>query len=170
MKNLLPLLYFILLTSCNAKVYDLNRVLKGRPTAVIFLSTECPISQRYIPTINQLAADFPQIQFKGVFPKQESRKSIQAYKADNHIHFQVLSDAESKLLQELGATHTPEVFLLAADRTVLYHGAIDNWYYNMEQITQKATDHFLKNAIELHLRHKPIFLKDTRPVGCRIEQ
>jgi len=170
MRNLVLLLLLPYLMACNSKVYDLNALSNDRPTALIFISTECPVSQKYIPKINQLAAEYPGIRFLGIFSPNESGEGIRAYRQEHNVRFPTVTDADNVLLHQLGATHTPEVFLVSVNKEIMYYGAIDNWYYNLEQLHQEPTDHFLKNAIESVLQHKPVFLKDTRPVGCRIEQ
>lgn len=158
------------LTACHSKIYDLNSLVSSQPTVLIFLAADCPISQRYIPRINQLSNRYPQVRFVGVFSTRESNAGLQEYRKANHIRFTTVLDHENALSQQLGATHTPEAFLLSSSKQVIYHGAIDNWYYNLEQLYLEPTDHFLQNAMESHLRQKPVFLKDTRPVGCLIEQ
>lgn len=164
------LLFLSYLTACSSKVYDLNALSNDRPTALIFIGTECPISQKYISKINQLAVDYPGIRFLGVFSPKETGDDIRNYRQEHNVRFPTVTDNDNVLLRQLGATHTPEVFLVSVDKKIVYYGAIDNWYYDLEQLHREPTDLFLKNAIESLLQHKPVFLKDTRPVGCRIEQ
>lgn len=170
MRNLMLLLFLPCLIACNSKVYDLNALSNDRPTALIFIGTECPISLKYIAKINQLAADYPGIRFLGVFSPKESGEDIRLYRQENNVRFPTITDENNVLLHQLGATHTPEVYLVSVSKEIIYFGAIDNWYYDLEQLHREPTDHFLKNAIESFLQHKPVLLKDTRPVGCRIEQ
>ncbi len=170
MKNILLLLVLLPLMACNSKVYELDTLPRAKPTALIFLSAECPISQKYIQQINQLSVDYPQVQFYGVFPIQESKYTFRKFKRSHKLNFPLIYDHQNRLAHQLGATHTPEAFLISCDKKVLYRGAIDNWYYDLEQIPAAPTDLFLKNAVERHLQDQPIFLKDTRPIGCLIEQ
>jgi thiol-disulfide isomerase/thioredoxin len=170
MKKILLFLSVTLLIACHSKIYDWTTVSETRPTALIFLSTECPVSKKYIPTINRLKAAYPQVQFVGVFSDRESRQEVQQFCRDNQVQFSTAKDAGNALVRRWGATHTPQAFLLSTQAQVLYDGAIDNWYYDLEQLHREPTDHFLRNAIESLLQQRPVFVRDTRPVGCRIEQ
>jgi thiol-disulfide isomerase/thioredoxin len=156
--------------ACESKVYNIDTLSKGKPVALIFLGTECPISQKYIPRINQLAAAYPQLQFIGVFSAKETSADIREFYKNKHLKIKMIRDNGAVLLRRLKPTHTPEVYFLATNQQVLYFGAIDNWYYDLEQLHREPTDPFLKNAIDSYLQQKPILVKDTRPVGCRIEQ
>lgn len=156
--------------ACSSKGYTESWWAKRKPVALIFLSTECPVSRNYIGRINQLQAEFPQVQFMGVFSPSESPEAVREFSLSRQIKFPTLIDRNNTLLRRYNVTHTPEVFFLDSRQQLLYQGAIDNWYYNLDQLDMAPSEHFLKDAVVNFLQHKQISLKETRPVGCLIEQ
>ncbi|HVW02916.1 MAG TPA: redoxin, partial [Planctomycetaceae bacterium] len=62
-----------------------------------------------------------------------------------------------------GATVTPQVFLLDAQRKVVYMGAFDD---HLE--ADKVTEHYLRDAVEALLAGKEIEVGETLPQGCPI--
>ena len=67
----------------------------------------------------------------------------------------------------MGATRTPEVFLLDQDRAVRYHGRIDS-QYGVGFIKKTASETYLQTAIDELLAGKPVAQAETGVVGCFI--
>lgn len=138
-----------------------------------FLATTCPISQQYTAYINQftkMAAE-KQIQVMLVFPAEKNKikpavdRFIQQYK----LSAPVIIDKGFKLSKKFNATATPEVFVMNEKDQVLYHGAIDNWFYKLGQNRIQITEHYLDDAIAQALNQQPIIRPYVKPVGCFIE-
>ena len=53
---------------------------------------------------------------------------------------------------------------------LIYRGAIDDWIEELGQKKIKAQQHYLQNAIIQYLQKEDIQLKQTRPVGCLINE
>jgi mono/diheme cytochrome c family protein len=68
---------------------------------------------------------------------------------------------------QLGAVRTPEVFVLDRDRTVRYHGRIDDQHLVGRQ-RPAPTREDLKLALEELLAGKPVSVPETTAVGCHI--
>ncbi|MEY2594765.1 MAG: hypothetical protein RI965_37 [Bacteroidota bacterium] len=138
-----------------------------------FLATTCPISQQYTAYINQftrMAAE-KHIQVMLVFPTEKNKiktevdRFIQQYK----LSAPVIVDKGFKLSKKFNATVTPEVFVLNEKDQVLYHGAIDNWFYKLGQNRIEITEHYLDDAVGQALNQQPIIRPYIKPIGCFIE-
>ncbi|MEL6109585.1 MAG: thiol-disulfide isomerase, partial [Planctomycetota bacterium] len=68
---------------------------------------------------------------------------------------------------QLSAERTPEVFVLGKDRTVLYHGRIDD-QYGVGYSREKTVKRELVQAIDELLDGKPVSVASTEPAGCHI--
>ena len=60
-------------------------------------------------------------------------------------------------------------FLLNEKEQVLYHGAIDNWYYALGKNRLEISEHYLDDAVAQALNQQPIIRPFVKPVGCFIE-
>jgi thiol-disulfide isomerase/thioredoxin len=136
----------------------------------VFLSPECPLCQNYTRTLNQLDQQYAgKIAFYGVVPgKTWKTTDLTAFESKYHIVFPLQIDRDLHLSHSLHATTTPEVILIAADNTVYYQGAIDNWYKMLGQPQNHPTQNYLHDAINSVLRHETPLVRKTTPVGCLI--
>ena len=137
-----------------------------------FLATTCPISQKYTQEINRLNKVYTSkdIEMFLVFPTvKNNKKEIEAFCATYQITMPYIMDRNFALTKQLNAKITPEVFVVNEDRTILYHGAINNWYYALGKNRMHITEHYLEDAIKAIL-HKEKILKDyVAAIGCFIK-
>ena len=75
-----------------------------------------------------------------------------------------LSDESQTVARALGAERTPESFVFDADRSLVYHGAVDD---NRDEAD--VTAHYLRDAIEAALAGDTPPVADTPPVGCTVK-
>lgn len=146
---------------------DPNR--KG--TAIIFLSTECPICQQYIPELNRIASELhPKgIQTWGVLCDPDySRKTAKEFQDSYRVHFPLLLDETREIAAHLKPTHMPEAFLLDDRERVVYRGRIDDRYPDVGKRRSELTSRDLLDAATALLAGEPIRHSRTAPVGCKI--
>jgi hypothetical protein len=136
----------------------------------VFLSPECPLCQNYTRTLNQLDQQYAgRIAFYGIIPGRTWKQSdVTAFAKKYHIGFPLQMDRDLRIAHSLTATTTPEAVLVTGDSTVLYKGAIDNWYKTLGRASNKPTQHYLQDAIDHVLRHESPPVRNTDPVGCLI--
>ena len=146
------------------------RLLKDKQGAVfVFLAPDCPLSQNYAPTLNELRAHFLSrgIEFYAVFAgKALADDFISTYK----ITLPTVMDSNFRLVDFFGATKTPEAFVLDAQGNLMYQGAIDNRAPELGQQRAVITEHYLADALNSILQHQKPRLKQTPSVGCFIER
>jgi peroxiredoxin len=136
----------------------------------VFLSPECPLCQNYTRTLNQLDNQYAgKLTIHGIIPGQTVKKTdIIAFITKYHITYRLQQDRDLKIVHAMHATTTPEAILLGPDNTVIYQGAIDNWYKALGRAANKPTQNYLQDAIDYTLRHQPPPVRKTEPVGCLI--
>lgn len=138
----------------------------------IFLGPECPISQRYVPKLNRLAAaqDTNAVEFFGVIAGQSmTRTQAVAFAKDYAIQFPVLFDDGLALARWLRPTHMPQAFVLKPDGDIVYHGRIDDWYESPGKPRAAAQHHELRDALSAVLAGKSPPRIFAPPVGCYFE-
>lgn len=160
------------LLDLKGNIFRINQLHKYKATVIFFLSPECPLCQSYTLTINQLIKKYngKPIQFIGVIASEDfSVDGILNYKRNYKLNLNLVRDVKSLLAKKLGATITPEVFLLGATGLINYRGRIDNWAYDLGKKRTLITEHNLIDAIEAVLCNKSVKIKKTKAVGCFIE-
>jgi thiol-disulfide isomerase/thioredoxin len=156
-------------TAAPDKAVDPMATAAGKPVVLIFVRTDCPISNRYAPTVQQLAAKYRgSVQFWLVYPaKQDSREKIAAQTAEYGYDLPWVRDVDHVLVGRAKATITPEAALFDQAGQLRYHGRIDDLYVSFGRSRRAATKHDLDDAIEAVLTGKPV--SDNAPaVGCYI--
>lgn len=140
-------------------------------TAVVFLATDCPISQKYIGELKHIDSLFhTKISIKGVIPGNVKQEEIDQFISEYQINFPVVTDTEYKLVKKYRATITPEVFLINDRNHIYYQGAIDNWFFDLGKYRQHITEHYLIDAIKAVLEGQSPVVKKTESVGCPIQK
>src|SRR5262249_6981327 len=139
---------------------------------IVFIGTECPLANLYVPTLIELYQEYADkgVQFLAINSNdQDSFVEVSAHAQERQVPFPVLKDFDHQAADLLGARRTPEAFLLDGDRVIRYHGRIDDQYGVGYQRTE-ATQHDLKNAIDQLISGKPITTSETQVSGCIISR
>jgi thiol-disulfide isomerase/thioredoxin len=139
-----------------------------KPTVLIFIRTDCPISNRYAPELQRLYREYSsRIAFYLVYADpSESAKDIQKHMSDYGYKFDALRDPGHDLVKLAKARVTPEAALFSARGDLLYHGRIDDLYVDLGKSKREATTHDLQDAIDAVLAGKPVAVPETRAAGC----
>jgi thiol-disulfide isomerase/thioredoxin len=158
------------LTNSDRQSLDFQKfALEKKLVAVVFLAADCPISQKYVRTLNGLAERFPQVAFVGVFTRWDDAAAMRQFQSEFQPRFLLWRDAEGRLVRRLGANVTPEVFFLKENK-VLYRGAVDNWFVALGRYRPAPTEHYLEDAIRAVLEGRAVAVTRTEAVGCGIER
>ncbi len=142
-----------------------------KPILVLaFLGTECPLAKLYGPRLNELQEKFADqgVAVVGICSnKQDSLTELTAYVHRFKLNFPLLKDVGNRFADAVGATRTPEVFVLDAERQVRYHGRIDD-QYGVGFARKSAQRLDLTIAVEELISGKPVSEPETNAVGCYI--
>lgn len=141
-------------------------------TIIYFLSPECPLCINYVLAMREIEKEFAadSIVFYGVHSKEWFEPNeVEEYQLKYGLKFSMLLDDGNQLARTLGATVTPEVFVLNRNSELQYSGKIDNWVNDLGKKKLEVSEHYLKNALLAWQDGKTIETKSTEPVGCLIE-
>ena len=145
---------------------------KNPLTVIYFLSPECPLCINYTLAIKQLSEKYANdsIAFYGVHSvKWFSASEVEEYKLKYGLEINMLLDPTNQLAQTLGATVTPEVFVLNSKSEPLYFGKIDNWINDLGKKKLEVSERYLEDALAAYLKGAEINPEETKAVGCLIE-
>ncbi len=142
-----------------------------KATAVVFLTTECPICRQYVPELNRLAAEFAaaDAELLGVvYDPSQTREAASAFCNEFKVEFPVIFDGSGELAAQFQPTHVPQAFVLDRDGNVVYRGRIDDLYAGVKQRRAEATTHDLRVAVESTVAGQAISVTETEAVGCKL--
>src|SRR5438034_9931960 len=95
------------------------KALTGKNGAVIiFIATRCPVSNGYNDRMEKLAQDYKAkgINVIGINSNvTEPASEVKSHATDKHLTFTILKDDGNKIADRLGATRTPEAYVLDAN-------------------------------------------------------
>jgi hypothetical protein len=142
----------------------------GKIVVLVFVRTDCPVSNRYAPTIQRLSeAHTGKAAFWLVYPsKSESAEAIQKHELAYGYKIPALRDPQRLLVKESRVEITPEVAVFDVNRKLIYHGRIDNLYEDVGHTRSAATTHELEDAISAALDGKSLAADAKHAVGCYI--
>ncbi|HYP52017.1 MAG TPA: redoxin domain-containing protein, partial [Pyrinomonadaceae bacterium] len=132
------------------------------------VSTRCPVANMYNERMQKLAEDY---RAKGVHVvginsnAPEAAGEIKSHAAEKNLTFTILKDAGARVADRLGATRTPEAFVLDAQGRLVYHGALDN-----AQNPVMVNTHHLRNALDAVLAGRPVERPEVKAFGCSIKR
>lgn len=140
-------------------------------TALVFYSPECPISNAYSPTLKRLAADFPAglVRLVGVCVDPDlSDLDVRTHAKDFGLAFPIVRDRSGLLAAKLGATITPEAFVIDDQGRIRYHGRIDDQFAARGKANANPGAHELSDALTAVLAGRDVAVKQCAAVGCPI--
>src|SRR5258708_39291673 len=125
----------------DGKPVDPFRPSTGKPVVLLFIRTDCPISNRYAPTIRKLQAKFRgQAEFWLVYPDAgESAGRIRTHDEQFHFVIPALRDVHRNLVRRSHATITPEAAVFDSAGKPFYHGRTHEWYEDFVRSRARAT-------------------------------
>lgn len=138
------------------------------PLVVVAYSAECPICQQYVPELNRLQTAFPEFDFVLLFPGKVTAREMRRFRRQNRVEIPLLRDPGGEVCRELGATVTPEVFVLNQKAILEYAGRIDDRFPELGQRRAHIREHDLQRALEQIRGDETVLVRRTQPIGCFI--
>jgi peroxiredoxin len=156
------------LPDADGKEHALSSLKGKNGTVLIFIATKCPVSNGYNERMEKLAQEYSA---KGVnviginSNSTEPAAEVKSHASEKHLTFTILKDDGNKIADRLGATRTPEAYLLDASGKLVYHGRIDN-----SQKIEAITSNDLREALDAMIAGKPIQKTTGAAFGCSIKR
>ena len=142
-----------------------------KASVFLFVSVDCPVSNRYAPEVKRLHERFASqgVRFTLVYPNPaESSASIREHLSAYGYPVEALRDPKQVLVKHAQVTITPEAAVFAADGRLVYRGRIDDRYVSLGVERPAATVHDLADALTNVLAGKPVRAPRTQAVGCYV--
>jgi thioredoxin-related protein len=164
--------------------FTLTNVVDGKPLSlsaypscsgvvIIFTSNTCPYDEYYRSRIQKLSQAYhdkvPVFLVNALVDASESVDQMAKKAQQAGIKTPYLADKDQTLMQKLGATKTPQAFLLknnGGQFTVVYSGALDD----NAQVESDVHRNYLRDALDIMLANQEIATREVRPVGCTIRK
>ena len=162
------------LKSVNGYSYSLESISEKNGLVVIFTSNTCPFvikwEDRYT-MVEELAKknNLGLVYINSNYKKRDGDDSFEKMKEHAkkyNYRSPYLLDTESTLANSFGAKTTPHVFMFNKEFQLVYKGAIDDNYKDIDRVKE----FYLKDAIEQLVNGKKIKVSETDPVGCSIKR
>ncbi|MCX6596884.1 MAG: hypothetical protein NTV70_11020 [Acidobacteria bacterium] len=112
------------------------------PVVYVWLSPECPVSNRYAPELDRIEHDYP---------------AVKLIRTDSPI-----------LARKYGITMTPEVAVVDAQGRLFYRGRIDDQYVDYGKTRLAPTRRDLRIALDELAAGKRASLPRTKAFGCAL--
>jgi hypothetical protein len=152
-----------------------------RFVTAIFVATDCPISNRYLPEIARLSREFAPraVRLWLVYPNPgDTLAAVRTHQTQypDAVSLPQLIAPDSRFLAHAHVHVTPEAAIFRADTSgvswmnqpVFWHGRIDNRYLTFGAQRPAATQHDLADALNAALAGRPPASAAAPPVGCAI--
>ncbi len=156
------------LPGVDGKTHTLSSLKGKNGSVLIFISVQCPVSNGYNERMQALADAYGKqgITVIGINSNAtESADAVKAHAAEKHFTFPVLKDSGNQIADKLGATRTPEAYLLDANNKLVYHGRIDN-----SKDESQVNSNELRDAMDAVIAGKPIAKTTAMAFGCSIKR
>jgi hypothetical protein len=139
---------------------------------LLFVRTDCPITNRYAPELRRIAGQFAQspVAFSLVYSgKVETTSAVEEHIRQYRFPGTPLLDPGQELARHAHATVAPEAAVFDQSGRLLYLGRIDDRWISFGKSRPQPTVHDLESAITAVLAGKTPQEQRTRAVGCSLE-
>lgn len=151
--------------------FNLWQNLGEKATVLVFTRSDCPISNRYAPTVRSLYDKYhPQgVNFYLVYiDPREDAASIRNHLGEYQYPCKGVRDPLHSIVKLTQATVTPEAVVFDSRRKMAYRGRIDNLYESFGVSRAEPTTHDLTAALDSILAGQAVAQPVTKAVGCYI--
>lgn len=156
------------LTDYNGESHQLSKY-AGKVVVIDFLSKDCPWSRGAAPNIAELAKSYQgkDVVFLGINSNEGTTADAMAkYAESGSIPYAIAIDTGNKYADTVGATRTPEMYVIDKSGILVYHGAYDN----RKSPEEVGSENYTKNAIDAVLAGKPVAKSEVSAWGCTIKR
>jgi hypothetical protein len=141
----------------------------ARARVLLFVRTDCPITNRYAPEIARIAKEFEGrgVGFWLIYPDaSETAAAIAQHQADYKLPGTALRDPQHRLMKLAEATISPQAAVFDQAGRLVYSGRIDDRYVSFGKAQDTPQTHDLEAAIAATLTGKRVAQARTHSVGC----
>jgi hypothetical protein len=144
----------------------------GKANVLLFVSSDCPISNGYAPDIQRLCAESTprgiacSLVYEDVtIDTAAVRKHLDEYR---YAGIPAIIDHDRSIAKRANASVTPQAVVIDADGAIRYRGRIDNRYADLGKRRRVVTMHDLGDALDAVLAGRAVAAAETTALGCFI--
>ncbi|HEX3798420.1 MAG TPA: redoxin domain-containing protein [Verrucomicrobiae bacterium] len=140
-------------------------------TVLVFISDDCPISNRYGPELERLEKAYSSrgVKFWLVHSDAtETASAIREHARAYELTIPEIRDPHQELAKLAHAQATPTAAVFTPVGKLVYHGRIDNRAVTLGTERAHATTHDLTDALDAVLAGRAVAVPATLAVGCAI--
>ena len=145
----------------------------GKANVLVFVSSDCPISNGYAPEIQRIcAAARPKGAACTLVYEDVSIDTAAVARHESDYRYRdmpAVVDRDRAMARRAKATITPQAVVVAPDGSIKYRGRIDNKFAALGKPRQVVTVHDLADAIAAVLAGRPVSNAETEAFGCFID-
>lgn len=137
---------------------------------LVFVTPDCPVSNRYAPELSRIAASTPaeRVAWWLVYPDPDVRsEAIEAHRHEYALAIPALRDPQHVLVARAQAKVTPEAAVFA-NGTLVYHGRIDDRVPELGRAKPQPNVRDLQDALTAVLAGEAPDHDTATAVGCPI--
>jgi hypothetical protein len=145
---------------------------RGRWTSLFFVRTDCPVANQYAPEIGRICAEYAAEGVECLLVYVDGHLTpadVRRHTADFDLALPAILDRDHALVEQAGATITPEVALFAAGGALEYRGRIDNGYEELGRPRRVVTERDFRLALDDLVAGRAMRAPRTQATGCYIE-
>jgi peroxiredoxin len=150
--------------------YSLADFKDKKAIVVVFVGTECPVNNAYMPRLVELHRSYSprDVAFLAVNANcHDTPTKIKAHAEEYRLPFPVLRDAANVVADQFHAERTPEAFVIDPSGTIVYRGRIDD-QFGVGFKRPAPTRRDLAEALDEVLAGKAVSRPKTKAPGCII--
>jgi len=143
----------------------------ARAVVLIFVGTDCPISNRYAPEVRRLYERFAKdgVAFVMVYPNPaETPATIRQHLREYRLPPRAAHDAAQALVSRSGASVTPEAVVYDPQGRLVYRGRIDDRYQRIGVERPAPSRRDLEDVLAALVDGRAPAPRTTDAVGCFI--
>jgi hypothetical protein len=142
-----------------------------KAVVLLFVRSDCPISNRYAPEIEQLYSKYSpaSVDFRLIYTEtgittsaMERHRQEYGYKIPGEL------DASQRYVKRSGVRTTPEAAVFVGGQLV-YRGRIDDRFVDFGKTRAAVEHHDLEEVLATIVAGKVPRYRETRAIGCAIE-
>jgi hypothetical protein len=146
--------------------------LRGEKAVVLlFVRTDCPISNRYAPEIERLSQTYSRhgIRFYLVFSESGiTTEDLNRHRKEYGYTTASVVDTDRRYVLRAGVKVTPEAAVFV-QRRLAYRGRIDDRFVDLGKTRPKALRHDLEDVLAAVSAGNQLEFRETPAIGCAIE-
>ena len=152
------------------RIAPLDPVEGVEATVLLFVMTDCPISNRYAPEIRRLHGEFAgTVRFWLVYvDAHRPVAELREHQSSFGYPFGALRDVDGALAALAGATVTPEAAVFDATQRMIYRGRIDDRFVSFGVARRAPRVRDMHDRLSRIAAGETLAFSETRAVGCYI--